>query len=332
MGYERERTADGRYFIWLDQRTVDKLKAARQPGEGYFRDSHSAGGRVKAMVSKLPLSDFRAVRHKLDPDDFALSEGPDIAPTDLIDEETWSGLTHLPDDVAIRTSGHNGVRLKLLHSLWADWIDALGDPHDELFGCMLDATTAFQCANFLYLHGYYRAAMAELRVALELVMIGAYGNLRPTDPAYVVWKTNGSELGFTSFRKKLHGMLRGDQCKWLLANEEFPDKTFRQLCNFSHSRPELKRRFAVAKQWPGVRTRSRDADLFHDRVGLRDLLSARAHCAPEFRLASRQPHPLRGGVGSQSRTHREGIRATLRGACGSLRELMTYCPARVIRT
>jgi hypothetical protein len=31
MGYERERTADGRYFIWLDQRTVDKLKAARQP-------------------------------------------------------------------------------------------------------------------------------------------------------------------------------------------------------------------------------------------------------------------------------------------------------------
>jgi hypothetical protein len=193
---------------------------------------------VKAMVSKLPLSDFRAVRHKLDPDDFALSEGPDIAPTDLIDEETWSGLTHLPDDVAIRTSGQNGVRLKLLHSLWADWIDALGDPHDELFGCMLDATTAFQCANFLYLHGYYRAAMAELRVALELVMIGAYGNLRPTDPAYVVWKTNGSELGFTSFRKKLHGMLRGDQCKWLLANEEFPDKTFRQLCNFTHSRPD----------------------------------------------------------------------------------------------
>src|SRR5580704_2498085 len=108
-------------------------------GRGHQRHHHKAGGsRVKAMVSKLPLSDFRAVRHKLDPDDFALSEGPDIAPTNLINEETWSGLTHLPDDVAIRTSDHNGHRLQLLHSLWADWIDATGDPtkHDELFGCM----------------------------------------------------------------------------------------------------------------------------------------------------------------------------------------------------
>ena len=35
MGYERERTADGRYFIWIDRLTVNKLKAVRQPGEGY---------------------------------------------------------------------------------------------------------------------------------------------------------------------------------------------------------------------------------------------------------------------------------------------------------
>ena len=35
----------------------------------------------------------------------------------------------------------------------------------------------------------------------------------------------------------MHGMLRGDQCKWLLADEEFPDRMFRQLCNFTHSRP-----------------------------------------------------------------------------------------------
>jgi hypothetical protein len=40
--------------------------------------------------------------------------------------------------------------------------------------------------------GYYRAAMAELRVALELVMIGAYRNLKPPD--YVLWKNSGSEL------------------------------------------------------------------------------------------------------------------------------------------
>jgi hypothetical protein len=191
------------------------------------------------MTKKLPLSDFRAVRHKLDPHEFAISEGQDIAPTHLIDEETWAGITHLPDDVAIRVSDHNGHRLALLYSLWGDWITATGDSenHDELFSCMLDAGDAFQCTNFLFLHGYYRAAMAELRVAMELVMIGAYGNLQPNDSDYIVWKNSGSELGFTRFRKRMHGMLRSDQCKWLIADEEFPDKTFRQLCNFTHSRP-----------------------------------------------------------------------------------------------
>ena len=59
------------------------------------------------MVRKLPLSDFRAVRHKLEPHEFALSEGQDIEPTHLVDEETWAGITHLPDDVAIRVSDPN---------------------------------------------------------------------------------------------------------------------------------------------------------------------------------------------------------------------------------
>jgi len=191
------------------------------------------------MARKLPLSDFRAVRYKLEPHEFAISEGQDVAPTHLIDEATWAGIIHLPDDVAIRISDHNGHRLALLYSLWGDWITATGDPEkpDELFSCMLDAGDALQCANFLFLHGYYRAAMAELRVALELVMIGAYGNLRPDDPDYVVWKTSGSELGFTRFRKRMYGMLPGNHCKWLVADEGFPDKTFRQLCDFTHSRP-----------------------------------------------------------------------------------------------
>ncbi len=192
------------------------------------------------MTQKLPLSDFRAVRHKLEPHEFAISEGQDIEPTHLIDEETWAGITHLPDDVAIRTSDHNGHRLSLLYNLWVDWITATGNPEkpDELFSCMLDAGDAFQCTNFLFLHGYYRAAMAELRVALELVMIGAYGNLKPDDPDYIIWKTSGSELSFTRFRRRMHGMLLGDQCKWLLSDGEVPDKTFQQLCNFTHSRPD----------------------------------------------------------------------------------------------
>lgn len=191
------------------------------------------------MARKLPLSDFRAVRQKLEALEFAISEGQDIAPTDLIDEETWVGITHLPDDVAIRTSDHNGLRLALLYSLWGDWTEATGDPDkpDELFNCMLDAGDAFQCTNFLFLHGYYRAAMAQLRVALELVMIGTYGNLKSDDADYVAWKTSGSELGFTRIRRRMHGALRGDQCQWLFADGEFPDRNFQQLCNFTHSPP-----------------------------------------------------------------------------------------------
>lgn len=192
------------------------------------------------MARKLPTSDFRAVRQMLEPHEFAISEGQDVDPTDLVDEETWSGIMHLPEDVSIRISDHNGIRLKLLYSLWGDWITATGNPEksDELFSCMLDAVDAFQCANFTFVHGYYRAALAQLRVALELVMIGAYGNLKPDDLEYVRWKTNGSELGFTRFRKRVHGMLRAEQGKWLLADGEFPDETFRKLCNFTHSRPD----------------------------------------------------------------------------------------------
>ena len=60
----------------------------------------------------------RESRHKLESHEFAISEGKDIAPTHLIDEETWAGITHLPDDVSIRISDHNGHRLALLYNLW----------------------------------------------------------------------------------------------------------------------------------------------------------------------------------------------------------------------
>jgi len=64
------------------------------------------------MSKKLALTDFRAVRVVLEPEDFALGgDEPDPPPSDLIAAETWSGITVLPDDVAIRTSDHNGLAL-----------------------------------------------------------------------------------------------------------------------------------------------------------------------------------------------------------------------------
>ena len=46
------------------------------------------------MTKKLSTSDFRAVRHKLEPHEFAISEGQDVEPTNLIEEETWAGIMH----------------------------------------------------------------------------------------------------------------------------------------------------------------------------------------------------------------------------------------------
>ncbi len=131
------------------------------------------------------------------------------------------GSSISPEDVSIRISDHNGTRLKLLYSLWGDWLRALGDPEkpDEIFGCMLDAADCFQCAHFNFLHGYYRAAMAELRVALELVMIGMYGTLNPTDPKYTDWKTGSGgirlyTLSQAPFGNLAQGRRQVDVCRW----------------------------------------------------------------------------------------------------------------------
>ena len=192
------------------------------------------------MSTKLPQSDFRALRSKLEPHEFAISEGQDVAPSDLIEETIWDGMMHLPEDVSIRISDHNGTRLKLLYGLWGDWVTAIGDPDkpDEIYNCMADAADCFQCTNFNLLHGYYRAALAELRVALELVMIGTYGAQNPNDVRYISWKKGSSELGFTSCRKRLSGNLRKGDAKWIFAEGEFLATTYQELCNYTHSRPD----------------------------------------------------------------------------------------------
>jgi hypothetical protein len=192
------------------------------------------------MSKKLPLTDFRAVRSMLEPHEFANSEGQDVAPSDPVDEDVWDGIMHLPEDVSIRISDHNGKRLKLLHSLWADWIMAVGDDPekpDELYNCMLEAADCFQCANFNFLHGYYRAAVAELRVAFELVMIGTYGNLKPTDEKYTTWKMGAGELSFTRCRKNLSEIMSNGHVQWMFNDGELLATAYRRLCNYTHSRP-----------------------------------------------------------------------------------------------
>jgi len=188
------------------------------------------------MTKKLPLTDFRAVRWILETDDFALA-GDDVPPTDLIDRETWHKIMDLPDDVAITTSNHYGSQLKLLNDLWGDWIKAVGSVH-ELFSCVLDAFECFQCTTFNLLHGYYRSALANLRSAMEVIAIGAYGNIDPTSKKYLDWKSGASELTFTPARKALLGLIKSEPAGWLLEPDKLPAEAFRHLCRFTHSRPE----------------------------------------------------------------------------------------------
>jgi hypothetical protein len=182
------------------------------------------------MAKKLPLSDFRAIRSKLEPHAFANPKGQDAPPSDLIDAKTWKGIMHLPEDVSIRISDHNGARLRLLYSLWGDLIEATGDPEhpDEIYNSILDAADCLQCATFNFMHGFYRGALSELRTALELLMIGTYGSLNPANADYLSWKAGTSELNFPRCRRRLKGTLRGDQSKWLFEEGEFSPTCIRR--------------------------------------------------------------------------------------------------------
>jgi len=193
------------------------------------------------MARKLPLTDFRAVRSKLEPHQFAISEGQDVPPSDMVDAEVWRGIMHLPEDVSIRVSDHNGVRLRLLYQLWVDWVEAIGDPDqpDEMFDCLVEAADCFQGGTFNLLHGFYRTGLAELRTALELVIIGAYGNLYPADRDYRKWKAAKSEtFGFTRCRKRLLGNLKKEQTKWMFEDGALLSSAYQKLCNYTHARPD----------------------------------------------------------------------------------------------
>jgi hypothetical protein len=120
------------------------------------------------MPKRKSKEDFRSSRRLLPDEVFLISGGPYAGPTDLVTQQVWNGIMHLPDDVAIRTSDHHGTQLAALYTLWGDWIEANGDDNDEpLFAAMLNATDSFQSSTFDALHGYYRSALSNLRSALD---------------------------------------------------------------------------------------------------------------------------------------------------------------------
>jgi hypothetical protein len=204
------------------------------------------------MPEKVPLTDFRAVRIVLEPDDFALnSDEPDSPPSDLIQEGTWWGIVGLADYVAIRTSDHNGIALGEAYWLLCKWLEAIGEIEDPLFAPMLDAADDLKTSVFSALHGYYREGFSALRNVLELIAIATSGCFQ-NNKRYQDWLNGSQEFKFGAACDQLSGepqlskfnsSLRaaGHQSLWDAKQGKLPGgyarRLYKELCNYAHSRP-----------------------------------------------------------------------------------------------
>lgn len=148
------------------------------------------------MSHPLSEDDFRAFRVKLDPDDFAISDGPDPPPSDLIAEDTWHSIQDLPSDVSIRTSDHHGSTLNEIHELWGFWIFDIMRVGDPINDVLIDINEEFQAAEFNLLHGFYRPAISCLRSTLELVTLCCYCQISTDMNEYNDWRQGVRELNF----------------------------------------------------------------------------------------------------------------------------------------
>jgi len=205
------------------------------------------------MSKPMPFQDFRAVRIVLEPN-FALgAEDPDPPPSDVVSPETWHALTVLPDDVAIRTSDHNGEALTEDYSLCCRWSAATGHEVDALFDPMLDAGSDLENSIFNALHGYYRAGFSALRSALELITIGTCGSFANNRQIYADWRSGAAEFSFgvacsrlaaEPMLDRLNNGLRSlgqslfdpkDKTRGLVGGHA--RQWYGELCNYAHSRP-----------------------------------------------------------------------------------------------
>jgi hypothetical protein len=108
----------------------------------------------------------------------------------------------------------------------------------ELYGSMLDAGDCFQASTFNSLHGYYRSALSNLRSAIELVAVGALGNIAPNDTDYVRWaKRKLGGLPFQSCLRKLRGAKPTVRSS-ILKPSGWVEALYDELCPYTHVRPD----------------------------------------------------------------------------------------------
>lgn len=160
--------------------------------------------------------DFRTSRRLLPPEAFALAEGSDEEPTDLVHVEDWNGITLLPDDVALRTSDHHGTMLRHAYESWGYWTGLVLDTQsltaepasDVLAIATMGATDEFQASIYFAMTGFYRQAIGTLRAVSEAMLGAAYLKKRADPAAHAAWingKTEGRVI-VRRYRTELAGV------------------------------------------------------------------------------------------------------------------------------
>lgn len=216
--------------------------------------------RLAIVTTKNLQGDFRSNRSKLPDEAFAYVEGPGHPPQDLVEEEIWHSVMGLPDDVILRTSDDHGSQLKVMHEIWGDWIESVGDTQDAMYHALLDAADDLQAALFNSLCGYYRVAASCLRSALELNALGTYHQLFSKVTDYAGWvKADQKKFGETCdliYRhpqaQPLEEHLSKTRCSIFRQKSKIQEGgwarvLFSRLSEFAHARPSG----SAAKMWGG---------------------------------------------------------------------------------
>jgi hypothetical protein len=194
----------------------------------------------------LAEGDFRERRTYLADECFALSGGPSPPPTDLVPQEQWDGLMHLPTDVSLRTTDYKGSLFGELCDLWGDWVEALPlEPlqKDFMFSSALDANDELQAAVFTASHGFYRQAGGSLRSALETLTIAAGFAVRDDWSRFQEWQQGlhepkfGNGLDFLSQNDSLCALDQKLGNGGIFAKRTgVLDRLYKELCAYVHAR------------------------------------------------------------------------------------------------
>ena len=189
---------------------------------------------------------FRARRVKLSAESFLIAPEVEPEPSDPIDEETWTGIVFLPDDVSIRTSEYHGTALRDAHELWGHWISIVLDiqsitsnpRNDALQVAAMSAIDEWQASIYFALTGFYRQAIACLRPAFESLLAGAYFRAFPDAAKELKWIEGHADFRLqpSVMRRKLHEVEPYSKFGNLLSKDGWGDRIYDALCSYQHGR------------------------------------------------------------------------------------------------